>query len=169
MKIILYMAISVNGFVAKPDHDTPWTDEEFESYSSKVKEIGNLIVGKTTFDLMYEENAFADLDEPFVVVLTSSEEAPARENTVFVKTFEEAVKVLKGRGFSVALVGGGGKADTAALESGMIEELYIDVEPLVFGKGIPLFSPSDKNLSLKLLNTKQIGESGMQLHYQVIK
>ena len=79
------------------------------------------------------------------------------------------MKVLEDKGFSVTLVGGGGQADTAALESGMVEELYIDVEPLVFGRGIPLFSSSDKNLNLKLLDTTRIGESGVQLHYQVLK
>ena len=47
MKVILYMAISVNGYIAKPDHDTPWTQEEFGSYADKVKEIGNLIIYAT--------------------------------------------------------------------------------------------------------------------------
>jgi len=169
MKITLYMAISVNGFIAKPSHNTPWTEEEFESYSNKVKEVGNLIIGKTTFDLMYEKKIFTDLDEPFVVVLTSSEEKPPREKTVYVKTFEDAVKTLRRQGFSSLLVGGGGQTDTAALESGMIEELYVDVEPLVFGEGIPLFSSSETNLKLKLVDTKRIGASGMQLHYQVLK
>src|SRR3989344_2877907 len=105
MKVILYMAISVNGFIAKPDHDTPWTNEEFNSYSNKVKEVGNMIIGKTTFDLMHEERAFAYLNEPFVVIITSSEKKPPRENTVYVKTFMEAVKVLEDKGFSVTLVG----------------------------------------------------------------
>lgn len=163
MKVILYMAISINGFVAKSDHDTPWNDKEFESYSQKVKEIGNLIVGKTTFDLMNQENAFADLDEPFVVVLTSSKETPLRKKTIHVESFDEAVKVLDDKVFPIALVGGGGQADTAALESGRLEEIYIDIEPHVFGKGIPLFSPSEKNLELKLLDTKTIGKSGFHL------
>jgi len=169
MKVILYMATSVNGFIAKPNHDTPWTDAEFDSYSGKVKEVGNLIVGKTTFDLMHNENAFVNLNEPFVVVLTSSKEKPPRENTIYVENFEQAIKTLENNGFSVALVGGGGQADTAALNSDLLEELYIDIEPVVFGRGIPLFTSSDKDLKLKLLETKKIGEFGMQLHYGVIK
>ena len=69
----------------------------------------------------------------------------------------------------MTLVGGGGQADTAALESGLLEEIFIDVEPLVFGRGIPLFAPSDSDLKLKFLDTKKVGESGIQLHYQVIR
>jgi len=163
------MAISVTGYIAKPDHDTPWTEAEFASYSDKVKEIGNLIIGKTTYELMMEENAFADLNEPFVVVLTSSEDKPKRKNTTFVKDFEMALSTMQAQGFQTSLVGGGGQADTAALKSGKLDELYIDVEPLIFGRGIPLFSPTDVNLKLKLVDTKKIGESGIQLHYRVIK
>lgn len=169
MKVILYMATTANGYIAKLNHETPWSDAEFISYSNKVKEIGNLIIGKTTYDLMLEENAFADLDEPFVAVLTSSIQKPARKKTAFVKNFKDALKILEKQGFQVTLVGGGGQANTAALESGLLEEIFIDVEPLVFGRGIPLFSPSDSDLKLKLLETKKIGDSGVQLHYCVIK
>lgn len=169
MKVILYMAISANGYIAKPNHDAPWTEAEFASYSDKVKDVGNLIIGKTTYGLMMEENAFADLNEPFVVILTSSKEKPKRKNTVFVENFEEALSVLEKQGFQTVLVGGGGKADTTAIESGKLDELYIDVEPLVFGHGIPLFAPTDANLKLRLLETKRIGNSGVQLHYEVEK
>ncbi len=169
MKVILYMAISVDGFIAKPDHETPWSDAEFESYSSKVKETGNLIMGKTTYDLMLEENAFADLNEPFLVVLTSSEEKPTHENTVFVKDFQEALNILEQKGFETAFVGGGGKLNSVALESGLLEEIFVDVEPFIFGKGIPLFESTDIDLKLELIETKKIGDSGVQLHYKVLR
>jgi dihydrofolate reductase len=163
------MAISVNGYIAKVDHETPWTKEEFTSYSNKVKEVGNLIVGKTTFDLMSQDNAFVDLGEPFVVVLTKFLEKPTRANTVYVNNFEDALRAVENKGFNTALIGGGGKMDSEALKSGKLDELFIDIEPKVFGQGIPLFSVCDTNLDLKLINFKKIGESGIQLHYQVIK
>lgn len=55
------------------------------------------------------------------------------------------------------------------LDSGLLDEIYIDVEPLVFGDGIPLFTPSNNDLKLTLLETKKIGASGVQLHYKVLK
>lgn len=162
------MAISVNGFIAKSNHETPWSDAEFASYSEKVKEIGNLIIGKTTYDLMYEEKTFTGLHEPFVAVLTSSVDKPQRKKTVYVNNFENALKELEKKGFDTALVGGGSKLNTAALKSGKINEIYIDIEPFVFGQGIPLFAPTDREIALKLIYTKRIGDSGIQLHYKVI-
>ena len=105
MKVILYMATSVNGYIAKLNHETPWSDDEFISYSDKVKEVGNLIIGKTTYDLMLKENAFADLDEPFIAVLTSSVQKPARKKTAFVKNLKDALKILEKQDFQMALVG----------------------------------------------------------------
>ncbi len=169
MKVILYMATSINGYIATRNHETPWSQEEFESYANKVKECGNLIIGKTTYNLMYEENAFKELGDPFVVVLTSSSKQPSRENTVNVNSFEEALKVSAGKGFTTALVGGGAQIDSEALKSGLLDEVYIDVEPMIIGKGIPLFSLCDLSLELKMVDYKKIGDSGMQIHYEVLK
>lgn len=167
MKVILYMAISANGFIAKPNHDTPWTDAEWESYSSKVKSIGNLIVGKTTYDLMVDDGSFDKLGNPTVICLTSSSASPESNNHFFVNNFDAAILKLNELKFDSALVGGGGACDTAALESNKLSEIYLDIEPHIFGKGIPLFRSTTKNLELKLFDTKKIGENGIQLHYKV--
>jgi dihydrofolate reductase len=168
MKVVLYMAITVNGMIASHDHNTPWTDDEWVAYSSKVKSIGNLIVGRTTYDFMENDNNFPDLGNPFVVVLTSRH-IDNGKNVIAVKSFEEAISVLKDRGFAEALIGGGTQLDTAALESGLIDEIYLDVEPFVIGRGLPLFSPSNTNLELKFIKVSQIGKNSVQLHYKVKK
>lgn len=169
MQVTLYMATTINGFIASETHDTPWTDAEWDSYSSKVKEIGNLIVGKVTYDFMASDGSYEKLGNPTVVCLTKSVNNPSSNNHFFVKDFPSAIKLLAEREFGHVLVGGGGFCDTAALESGLIDEIYIDLEPVLFGKGIPLFRPSNTNLKLQLVDHKQIGESGIQLHYRVIK
>ena len=170
MKVILYMAISADGFIAKLDHETPWTDDEFRSYSSHIKHAGNLIIGKTTWDFMLEDNPFDQLGNPLVVVLTSSTDNPPRDKVIFVKNFSQAIKALKDQGFSEIIVAGGSQVDRAALDSGLIDEIYLDIEPIAFGQGISLFAQSSKTapVKLNLLGTKKIGDSGVQLHYQVV-
>lgn len=51
MKTILYMAMTANGMIAKKNNETSWSDEEFASYTGKVKEIGAFIVGNKTLPL----------------------------------------------------------------------------------------------------------------------
>ena len=49
MKVTLYMAITANGMIARKNLETPWSDEEFNSYYEKVKEVGNVIVRSRTY------------------------------------------------------------------------------------------------------------------------
>lgn len=53
MKVILYMAVSLNGMIAKSNDDTSWiTLEEWNSYSSIVRKFGALIVGRRTYNIL---------------------------------------------------------------------------------------------------------------------
>ncbi|PIP24236.1 MAG: deaminase, partial [Candidatus Nealsonbacteria bacterium CG23_combo_of_CG06-09_8_20_14_all_37_18] len=50
-----------------------------------------------------------------------------------------------------------------------IDEIFIDIEPIILGKGIPLFRDKDFKRNLKLVGQKKISESEIQLHYKVLK
>lgn len=169
MKIILYMAISANGYIAKENNETPWSEEEWKSFLKKVKQVGNIIIGRVTYESMLKDNSFSEMGDPLVIVLTSGRNKPLLKKTVFVTSFKEAILETRRRKFKEVLVAGGCKTDTSALESGLIDEFYLDVEPFIFGKGISLFYSVNKMLNLKLLGTKKIGNNGIQLHYEVIK
>lgn len=53
------------------------------------------------------------------------------------RSFDQALQKLEQAGLKTALVAGGGKMDAVALESGKIDEIYLDIEPFIFGKDIP--------------------------------
>ena len=55
------------------------------------------------------------------------------------------------------------------MKENLIDENYLDVEPITFGKGIRLFVESDFEAKLKPLETKKFSDSEIQLHYQVLK
>ena len=60
-------------------------------------------------------------------------------------------------------------AEALDLLENLIDELYLDVEPIVFGTGIRLFKEEDFEAKLKLVETKKLSANEMQLHYEVIK
>ena len=166
MKVILYMAISVNGMIAKIDDDTPWSDEELESYGNMVQKIGNLIIGRKTYDVT-DKSDFESMGNPFVVVVTSSKDLQDKERTKFVDSVEKAIKLLKGQEFSEVLVAGGGKLNSSFMKANLVDEIYLDIEPLVFGEGIPLFAPGNFEHKLKLVEINKLSEQTIQLHYKV--
>jgi dihydrofolate reductase len=168
LNVCLYMAISVNGCIATTDERTPWSEEVWDSYHKIVSRFKNMIVGRRTYEIMKEVNEFETLKNPITLVITSDKAAANYNNIVFVSTPELALKELAERNFSTALVAGGSRLNQAFLQKGLINEIYLDIEPFIFGNGLPLFSPSKKELNLSLQSVNRIGKNTVQLHYHCL-
>lgn len=169
MKVILYMAISVDGYIAKTNDDTPWSEEEWDSYSSHVAEAGNIIIGRKTYDLMKGDNTLESLKYKDLVILSRKPQQTKDTAIHFVNSIEEGIKFLTQKGYQKILIGGGEKTNTSALESGLLDEIILDIEPWLFGKGYKLSASGKIDLNLQLLNVTRIGKYGIQLHYKVAK
>lgn len=170
MKVVLYMAITANGMIAKENDDTRFvSDAEWESFTAMMKKIGNYVMGRRTFEVSLESDAF-----PYpclnVVMTKKAVKNQWGDQVIFTSDSPKAVlKMLEERGFDTAFIGGGAAVNTSFAREGLIDEVYLDVEPAIMGKGIPLLASGDFELKLKLLETKKLGQSTIQLHYQVIK
>jgi len=67
------------------------------------------------------------------------------------------------------VVAGGGKLNASFLKEGLVDEIYLDVEPIAFGKGIKLFDDEDFEVNLELIEVNKISQNEIQLHYKVKK
>ena len=85
------------------------------------------------------------------------------------KSPKEIIKMLKQKGFTTAFLAGGGQLNTSFVKEKLIDYIYLDVEPLVFGKGIKLFAEGDFEFDLELLEAKKLNQNTIQLHYRVLK
>lgn len=168
MKVILFMAMTLNGYIAKEDNEAPWSDTVWKGYYYFVKERKNLILGRTTYEMMKEANEFEKLEYPFTVVVSNTMDAND-QNTSFVRSPQEALEVCKEKGINEVIIGGGSTLNTAFLKQNLIDELYIDVEPQIFGKGIKLFGDTDIYSKLNLIEVTKLSEGIVRLHYQFIK
>lgn len=168
MKVILYMAVTANGFIARENDKTSWPKTEWESYRNMVKKAGNIIIGRRTYQIMKEKGEFERIENPFTVVVTH-QQFKSNKNFAFAKSPKDAVKLLKKKGFTEAVVAGGGKLNSSFIKENLIDDIYLDVEPLLFGRGIKLFSEGDFEADLQLVETKKLSPDEVQLHYKVKK
>ena len=67
------------------------------------------------------------------------------------------------------ILAGGSILNTSFLEQNLVDEIYLDVEPTVMGKGIPLFQNKDFEKKLEFISSKNISKNEIQLHYKIIK
>ncbi len=165
------MGISVNGYIAKVDGNSEWTSEEdLRGFYDNSKKAGNVIMGKNTYLAASKAGYFPFPDALNIVVSHESIENKWGDKVLVTeKSPKEILALLERQGFTTAFLAGGGLLNTSFAKEGLIDEIYLDIEPLVIGQGIPVFSTAGFEFALKLLETTKLNSHTVQLHYSVIK
>jgi len=163
------MAISANGYIAKEDNSTSWiSKDDWESFNKISKEIGCIAIGRKTYEAMKDEKSF--LKGPTYFVLTSKNILSSNSNVIiFTGGPKSLLAKIEDMGFNSVCVAGGGKLNTAFIEKSLVNEIYLDIEPIILGRGINLFFPLNFEVNLKLMDFKKLNESTIQVHYSVLQ
>lgn len=168
MKVILYMAMSANGLIAKSNDDTSWiSKEEWDSYSAAVRSAGCLIVGKRTYHILTKQPEFVELKDVKLVAVCEESFKMLAPNHYIANSPKHALELAKD--FDEVVIAGGGILNASFLAENLVDEIYLDIEPIIIGEGIPIFKGKDFEKRLKLLGQKEITKNEIQLHCQVLK
>ena len=167
-KIILYIASSLDGYVARENGDIDWLPQSDTSgYDEFYKTIDAVIMGKTTYDqvLTFGEYPYKDKKS---YVFTRNNNPTNDENVEFISNLDEFVKdTLSNLDRNVWLVGGG-QIISSFLNNGIIDEVILSIIPVVLGKGIPLFQNIQKETKFELIKTTNY-DNFIELHYKIPK
>lgn len=162
------MASSVNGFIADEGDDTSWiSSKEWDSYSKMVRDTGCMIIGRRTYNILTTQPEFAEFKDVKIVAVGHQDFSLLSPNHSVAHSPVEALKVLEDQ--PAVVIAGGGILNSAFLKEDLVDELYIDIEPIAIGKGIPLFAEAEFTTKLKLLNVTKISDDEVQLHYTVVR
>lgn len=164
------MAMTANGLIAKEDDDVWFVSKNsWKSFEKLMKKCGNMIIGRRTYEISVKDGTFPY--SCFNVVMTKQKiENKWGDKVVFTnKKPEEVLRFLKKKGFKTAFIGGGGTLNASFMKEGLVDEIYLDVEPVVLGKGIRLFADSDFEAKLRFIEIKKLSKNEVQLHYKVVK
>lgn len=163
MKVILHMAVSIDGFVARVNGETTWVSElDFDLFDKRRKEAGCAIMGRTTYDEV------GSMDGITTIVVTGNPGAHRNtDNTFFVESPSGAIELAASKGYQQVLLAGGGSTNGAFLKAGLINEIFLSVHPIALGDGTKLFGTEAVEKPLALLDTEKLDENIVQLHYKV--
>jgi len=175
MKIILVAAISADGFIGRdPGHlSTTWTSSSDKRLFMRLaRESGTLIMGMTTL-LTTAAKAPTLFTKSIpgrrLIVYTREPETVAKYPAT-VETTEQApadlAKRLEAEGVKTAVLAGGASIYRQFIEASVVDELYLNVMPQLFGSGISLLGqPTD--IKLRLLDSHADPDDGaVTLHYE---
>ena len=182
-KIIVSNLVTVDGYFAGSNGEIDWhlVDKEFNEYAAEMlNSVDTLLFGKTTYDLMAgfwpTKNAIA---EPSVIaeamnslpkiVFSKTLSHADWNNTKVIKEIdpEEIKKMKQQPGKDMVILGSGTIVDQFT-NLGLIDEYRLIVNPVILGKGKPLFKDIDHKIKLKLLKTKTFSSGNVLLYYQPI-
>lgn len=170
MQVTLCAVTSLNGYIARPDGSTDWTSkEDLQLFKKLAHDIGVIIIGKKTYDIITRDVSLLDVSLRIVVTHQALPLTPP-SNTIFTSAPpKEILAIIKKRGFNSVIVAGGGQINSLFLRENLIDELYLTIEPIILVQGIPLLASAKFFSRLELLDIKQINAHTIRLHYRVIK
>ena len=178
-KIIVYIATSADGFIARKDGAVDWLDRPRVKGNYGMgefyKSIDAILWGRKTYEILLgfqaEGNAVAESVSK-IKNYAFSRHPPKTTAPGFefvrepIKKFAKRLRAAKGK--DIWMMGGGGII-ASFLDEGEIDEFIIHVIPTFIGEGIPLVAPRNRTVPLKLLSSKKFSDGVVRLHYEVIR
>ncbi len=164
-QFVVFVATSVDGRISLTKKTLPdWTSKEDWSFFQKsLQKFDAVIVGRNTY-----QAAATRLRQRTTFVLSSRISTSQRRGTVtFLNPARVDIKQLLKQYKRVAVLGGAMVYRTM-LERGLLDELYITIEPLIFGRGQAMVIGGTITTQLRLISQRRLNKAGtLLLHYKI--
>lgn len=172
-KISLFIATSLDGYIAKPDDDLSFLrlmEKEGEDYGYEefTNTIDTVIVGRRTYDYVLEEIGPSHYDngQRDVYVITRTERPQVGKTIFYTGDITELVKRLKSEKGKNIYCDGGAEIINELLKHDLIDEFIISVIPVLLGDGIKLFKDGRPEQRLEFITAKTFETGLIQLYYR---
>lgn len=170
-KVILYIATSIDGYIAKPDDNLDFlsiVEQEGQDYgyAEFLKTVDAVILGRKTYDKVISlgfDFPHADKD---TYIITRSPRPNIGSVKFYAGNLKSLVIKLKSENGKNIFCDGGAEIVNELLKDNLIDEFIISVIPILLGNGTKLFNDGRPEQKLELVSTKQYDKGLTQLHYK---
>ncbi len=170
MKASVFVGVSVDGFLARPDGTFDFLPEtpEPHGYEEFMASVDALVIGRKTYETCLSFPSWPYGEKP-VFVLSSRGLAPPPAGARVERLSgapASVVAALEARGVRHAYVDGG-LTIQGFLEAGLIQRLVVTRVPVLIGEGRPLFGTTGRDVRLRHIATRQYPSGLVQSEYEV--
>jgi dihydrofolate reductase len=172
-KVTWSAAVSLDLMLAGPDEAMDWLlwSDDAAALSGAVWEgVDTLLMGRKTYEFAARGRGDADGagESPITTCIFSRTMAEAPKGATLVATDPAAfVRALKQEEGGNVVVMGGGELASALIEGGVVDEIGLNLHPLLLGQGIPFFRPMQRRVALALLEARPLAQDCVSLRYRV--
>jgi dihydrofolate reductase len=184
-KLVSFFHISLDGYVAGLNGEMDWIkvdDEIFEYVGDRVNDSDTALYGRVTWQMMEgywptaadQPNASKhDIDHAAwykkaeKIVLSESMQGEQFPNTVFIgEDVENRIKAIKQQDGKEIVIFGSPSATHSLLQYDLIDEFWLFVNPVLLGKGMPLFKNISETTQLTLVSSKTFANGVVFMGYK---
>lgn len=169
-KVIVYIAMSIDGYIARPDGDISWLSAvevpgEDYGYSQFINTVDTVILGRKTYEKVLSFGIPFPHSNKQCYIITHIPK-PSEGNIEFYTGDIPALvtKLKSGQGKSI-FVDGGAQVVNEFMKHNLVDEFIISVIPVFLGSGIPLFHEGRPEATMKLIGSHSFSSGLVQLHY----
>ncbi len=170
-KVILYIAASLDGYIAKPNDDLSFLsivqkDDEDYGYSVFINSVDTVILGRKTYDwVMKQVPVFPHADKNTFIITRNAKPSIGKVN-FYSGSLKEIISKLKSESGKNIFIDGGAEIVHELLKENLIDEFIISIIPVLVGSGIKLFKDGRSEQTLELVSVKKFEKGLAQLHYK---
>ena len=164
------VACSLDNFIARPDHSVDWlkwTKDVSAITSQYWKTIDTVVMGRKSYDIA--RNASGEAYRGVKCYVFSRTLPPARHGSTEILADDPAgfVRQLKSQPGKCICVMGGGELARELFEADLIDEVGLNIQPVLLGSGIPLFHALPRQIDLELIECREISGGCVYVMYRV--
>jgi dihydrofolate reductase len=172
MKASVFIATSIDGFIARPDGALDWLPAgggEPHGYDEFMATVDAIVIGRKTFETVLSFDRWPYGTTPVVVLssqLTELKTPAGAQCELTSGDPAEIVTRLGARGMKHLYVDGGATIQRF-LQAGLIQRMIITRVPVLLGSGILLFGPLSRDIRLNHLATRSYPSGLVQSEYLI--
>jgi dihydrofolate reductase len=170
-KVVLYIAMSLDGYIAKPNDDIGFlsmVEQEGQDYgyAAFVETVDAVIIGRKTYEKVISMGfGFPHADKDVYIITRTP-----RPNIGSVKFYsgdlKSLVQKLKSKEGKNIYCDGGSEIVNELLKDELIDEFVISIIPILVGNGTELFKAGRPEQKLELVSVKSFDKGLTQIHYK---
>jgi dihydrofolate reductase len=164
-RYIGFIASSIDGRISLSKHHPPnWTSkEDWQFFQKSLSTFDAVIVGRNTYLSVAER-----LRKRNTFVFSSRPKTIKRRGSVTFLNPAHVDLALLFQGYKKVAVLGGGAVYRHMLECELLDELFLTIEPLIFGRGKEMFIGGTKIIRANVISIKKLNSQGtLLIHYQI--
>src|SRR5206468_800957 len=172
MKASVFIATSLDGFIARPDGALDWLPVdggEPHGYNEFIATVDALVIGRKTLETVLAFDAWPYGTKPVIVLSTTMHTVKVPDGAVcdlMMGTPQEIVTRLSERGMKHLYIDGGVTVQ-GFLEAGLIQRMIITRIPVLLGSGIPLFGSLSRDIRWQHIATRSYPSGMVQSEYLI--